>query len=184
MYNNIIIGLDYFLHKNSKYKPQDIPEYILYRYTPQHIIPMTMALYCSRYNQISNLDQTMISEMLDFGKLYFLLSRILPCTPKHLIIGYSKEEWDLIEKNEKTIYSVFVDRKLFFETNHLVKNKYLSERPQVFEVSPSCPGRIGRWLGWKIIKSYMENNPNIEIQNLLSNTDNKEIFFQSFYNPS
>ena len=73
---------------------------------------------------------------------------------------------------------------MFFETNHLVKNKYLSERPQVFEVSPSCPGRIGRWLGWKIIKSYMENNPNIEIQNLLSNTDNKEIFFQSFYNPS
>ena len=182
--NNIIVGLDYFLEPGSKYKPQDIPKYILNRYNPNSIVPMIMSVYCSQFNQINNLDQTMISEMLSFGKLYYLLSSILPCVPPHSIIGYTKEEWDLVEENEDQIYSVFVERELFFETNHLVKNKYLSERPNVFEISSSCPGRIGLWLGWKIINSYMNTNKEISIEELLQNTNNQEIFFQSSYKPS
>jgi len=182
--NKIIVGLDYFLDPDSKYKPQDIPKYILRRYKPNNIVPMIMSVYCTQFNQINPLDQTMISEMLNFGKLYYLLSSILPCVPLHAIIGYTQEEWDLVEENENKIYSVFVERKLFFETNHLIKNKYLSERPKVFEISASCPGRIGLWLGWKIINSYMNNNKEIKIEELLQNTNNQEIFFQSSYKPS
>ena len=181
--NNIIIGLDYFLHEDSKFKPQDIPSYILKRYNPDNLVPITMSVYCSQFNKINPLDNTMISEMLSFGKLYYLLQTILPCTLPNKLIGYSQEEWNLVTQNEETIYGVFVDRKLFFETNHLIKNKYLSERPKTFEISPSCPGRIGAWLGWRIVESYMQNNPNITIQELLKNTNNKEIFFQSLYKP-
>ena len=180
----IIIGLDYFLESDSKYKPKDIPEYILKRYNPSNLVPMTMSVYCSQFNKINLEDQTMLAEMLNFGRLYFLLESILPCVPPNKIIGYTKEEWDLVEENEEKIYSVFVERKLFYETNHLVKNKYLSERPRVFEISPDCPGRIGLWLGWKITKSYMQQNPNISIVELLNNTNSQEIFLQSFYKPS
>ena len=182
--NNIIIGLDYFLDQDSKFKPQDIPDYILKRYSPDNLVPITMSVYCSQFNKINSLDNTMISEMLNFGKLYYLLQTILPCENPEKLIGYSKEEWDLVNQNEEIIYSVFVDKQLFFETNHLIKNKYLSDRPKTFEISPSCPGRIGAWLGWKIIDSYMQKNPKITIKELLNNTNNKEIFFQSLYKPS
>lgn len=181
--NNIIIGLDYFLDEDSRFKPQDIPEYILKRYNPDNLIPITMSVYCSQFNKTNPLDNTMISEMLNFGKLYYLLQSILPCVNPYNLIGYSQEEWNLINQNEETIYGVFVDRQLFFETNHLIKNKYLSERPKTFEISPNCPGRIGAWLGWRIVESYMKNNTNITIQELLNNTNNKEIFFQSLYKP-
>ena len=182
--NNIIIGLDYFLDNDSRFKPQDIPDYILKRYSPDNLVPITMSVYCSQFNKTNPLDNTMISEMLNFGKLYYLLETVLPCVSPYNLIGYSQEEWTLINQNEEIIYGVFVDRQLFFETNHLIKNKYLSERPKTFEISPNCPGRIGAWLGWKIIKSYMQNHPNITIQELLNNTNNKEIFFESLYKPS
>ena len=181
--NNIIIGLDYFLNEESKFKPQDIPGFILKRYNPGNLVPITMSVYCSQFNKINPLDNTMISEMLNFGKLYYLLQAIMPCEEPHKLIGYSLEEWDIVNQNEETIYGVFVDRKLFFETNHLTKNKYLSERPKTFEISPSCPGRIGAWLGWRIVESYMQNNPNVSIKELLENTNNKDIFFQSLYKP-
>ena len=91
--NNIIIGLDYFLIEESKFKPQDIPSFILNRFNPDNLVPITMSVYCSQFNKINPLDNTMISEMLNFGKLYYLLQAILPCEGPHKLIGYSKEEW-------------------------------------------------------------------------------------------
>ena len=34
---NIILGIEYFLNKENKYKPRDLPSYILERYTPEHM---------------------------------------------------------------------------------------------------------------------------------------------------
>ena len=180
--DNIVIGLDYFLPKSNKYKPRDLPSYILDRYTPEHLNAISLSTYLSQFNLINELDLTMVNEMISFGKLYYVVSKLLPCAQQRIILGYSTEEYNLLEENEAFIYSYFLQNELLFEESNLIKQKYLSERPSTFEISQSVPGRVGRWLGWKIVSSFMLSST-YTLEELLKEDDYKNIFYNSNYNP-
>jgi len=182
-HDTINIGIDYFLQLNNKYKPRDLPTYILKRYTPQFLIPTTLISYFSQFNLMDINNESLLNEMIAFGKLYYVVSQLMPCIDENVILGYDKEEWKILENTEAFIYSYFIQNELFFEKNHLIKNKYINERPNVFEISPNHPGRIARWLGWKIVKSYIKSNPNTTLEELLYNKDYLNIFYNSTYKP-
>ena len=88
----------------------------------------------------------------------------------------------MIEENEAFIYSFFLQNELFFKEGQLIKQKYLSERPSTFEISQSVPGWIGRWMGWKIVSSFMRAEK-YTLEDLLLEDDYKKIFYNSNYNP-
>ena len=179
---NIILGIEYFLNKENKYKPRDLPSYILERYTPEHMTSTMLSTFLSQFNVIDENDKTMLNEMISFGKLYYVVERLLMCEKENIILGYTKEQYDMIEENEAFIYSFFLQNELFFQEGQLIKQKYLSERPSTFEISQSVPGRIGRWMGWKIVSSFMRGEK-YTLEDLLLEDDYKKIFYNSNYNP-
>ena len=125
----------------------------------------------------------MLAEMIDHGKSYYLLSKLLPCTPEHILMGYTQEEWKDANDNDATIWANFIQNELLYETNHQMKQKFLGERPNVYEIAEKCPGRIGRWLGWQIVKSYVDNT-GTSTQSLMAERDANQIFRRSEYKPS
>ena len=80
------------------------------------------------------------------------------------------------------IYGFFLQNELLFNESNIVKQKYISERPNTFEISQSIPGRVGRWLGLKIVDSFMKNQ-DYSLEELLIEKDYKKIFYNSNYNP-
>ena len=50
------------------------------------------------------------------------------------------------------------------------------------EIDNESPGRIGQYIGWQIVRSFMENNPKVTVQQLIK-MDAKTIFEQSKYKP-
>jgi len=82
------------------------------------------------------------------------------------------------------VWEHFIDQELLYVTDHLIKNKYLQDRPFTAEIGRRCPGNIGRWLGWEIIKSYMKRNTEENLTTLMRNTDTQALFFASGYRPS
>ena len=63
------------------------------------------------------------------------------------------------------------------------KKHYVEERPSIPEIGNKCPGRIGQWLGWKIVKAYMKNNPDVSLADLMAEKDAKKIFDHSRFKP-
>ena len=45
------------------------------------------------------------------------------------------------------------------------------------------PGRIGWWVGWKLVDSYMKSNPDVTINQLFLERDCKKILTLSGYKP-
>jgi len=178
----IIIGMDFFIGRDATYKPRQIPNYILRRYDTEHLPASIMQFISSQYIRTSS-GETMLAEMIDYGKSYYLLSKILPCTLESTLIGYTQEEWSDIFDNDEIIWANFIENKLLFETNHQVKQKFLGERPKVYEIGDKCPGRIGRWVGWQIVKAYVKKT-GVSVTELMSETDVDKIFRISQYKPS
>jgi len=177
----IVLGLDHFIGANATYDPQDIAAYILKRYDRAHLPSIVMQFISGHYVRAGK-KQTLLSDMIDFGKTYYLTSRLLPCTPDSILIGYDPQQMKDINANREIIWANFIENQLLYETDHFIKKKFLSERPSIYEIGDKCPGRIGAWIGWEIVENYMANN-DVSIVELMDDTDHHTIFELSGYKP-
>ena len=177
----IVLGLDHFIGDEASYDPQDIPAYILARYDKEHLPSIVMQFVAGHYVRAGK-NQSLLSDMIDFGKTYYLNSQLMPCTPDSILMGYTPRQMKDIKANREVIWANFVENQLLYDTDHFIKKKFLSERPNVYEIGEDCPGRIGVWVGWEIVKSYMANN-DVGIVELMDDTDHHKIFELSGYKP-
>lgn len=178
----IVISLDYFLGSTAKFRPPYF-NYFLDRYQPAYILPMIALGVSGKYNQSNEKDETMLSNMIYYGKAMYFAKKMLPCANDSLIVMYNGTQMDDIKINEPTIWAHFIEQKLLFESNRHIIDKYVGESPKVNEIGEKCPGRIGRWLGWQIVNKYMENNPKMTLKELMEEQDAQKIFAQSKYKP-
>lgn len=177
----IIIGLDFFIGEEATFTPVDVPDYILKRYDRAHLPSIVVKFMAGSYVN-TGANNTLLSEMIDFGKTYFLVGRLLPCTPDSILLGYTPKDMEVIRENETIIWANLVENEVLYETSHITKRRFLGERPNVYEISTECPGRIGAWVGWRIVASYMQNN-DVTLTELISERDNEKIFRLSKYKP-
>lgn len=178
----VVISYDYFLGEGSKYRPP-LYDYFLTRYQKPYIAPMVALAVSSVYNKSSAEDVSMLSNMIYYGKAHYFVERVLPRLPDSLNIMYSSAELVEVEQHTDIIWEHFIKNKLLFEKERFIVEKYCGERPQVLEIGEKCPGRIGRWLGWQIVRKYMQENPEVTLQDLMAETDAQKIFKNSGYKP-
>jgi hypothetical protein len=181
----IIVGLDVFLGSKAKYRMKDTPNYIFRRYRKDFIVPAVVMFLSNKYNETETdfRKKSMLNDMMYFGKTYYFMEKALPKTADSTIIGYSTQEMIDSKGNEEIIWGHFVENNLFYETLHEKITRYIGERPNTSEIGNECPGRIGRWLGWQIVRKYMETNPNVTLAELMLEKDAKKIFELAKYKP-
>ncbi len=179
----IIIGLDFYLGPRGKYQPKDIPGYILKRYQKDYLVPQIILLYTNFFNKTDYADKTAIADMVYYGKAYYMAQNLMPCTPDSLFTGYTAYESKDIQKHEAVIWAGLLENQLLFETNTFMKDKFLSERPKTFEIGENCPGRIGRWVGWNIVKKYVTQFPEVTLPEVMAMDDAQMMFNDSKYKP-
>ncbi|MGL1888463.1 MAG: gliding motility lipoprotein GldB [Reichenbachiella sp.] len=179
----VVLGLDFFMGNNGRYHSNDVPMYIIKRYMRESMVPMVLSFISNEYNQTDELHGTLLADMVNLGKSYYFVSEALPCKPDSLIIGYTTDEIGLVKANQEVIWATFIENELLYEKNHFIKNKFVGESPNVFEISEKCPGRIGAWIGWEIVKKYMDTNPDVTLVDLMKERDAHKIFQLSGYKP-
>lgn len=180
----IIIGLDHYLGPGAKYQP-NMYEYMKRRYHKDFIVPSVMLLYGidARYNAIDPEDRTVLADMIAYGKAYHFAKQMTPCVPDSVLIGYTAEETRGSREYESLIWSRLVEDQVLFSTSAQVKQKYIIERPKTLEVGENCPGRIGQWVGWQMVKKYSETYPDKSLKEVMSIDRAAQLFKLSGYKP-
>jgi hypothetical protein len=179
--NMLVIGLDYFLPSDHAFQ-LDLPKYIADRYERKYLVPMIVLAMSSRYNEIDPKDNTLLAEMIYYGKAYHFVKSILPCTSDQYLIGYTPEQIQACWDNEDVIWAHFIENELLFETNPFEIRKYIGEAPSTDAISPDAPGRIGRWIGWNIVEEYAVQQ-DLSLPELMREADAKKLFKDSGYRP-
>ncbi|WP_114781995.1 gliding motility lipoprotein GldB [Botryobacter ruber] len=178
----LVFGLDYFIGEGASYRP-DVYDYILKRYERHNMVPAAILLLSNRFNKADFLERNLLAEMINAGKAYYFVKSVMPCTPDSAIIGYTKEQTADVFYNEGRIWAHFIEKGLLYEKSPFLVNKYIGERPNTPEVDAKAPGRIGTWVGWQIVRKYMERNPEVSLPELMAETDYQKILNESKYKP-
>ena len=183
-YENIMgVGVDMYLGSDYPYYNQ-----VVYDYQKQtmrkacvagDVLSMYLAYrisYNSKYNRL-------LEQMIFRGKQLFLLAQLLPNEPVWEVIGYSKEQWDWCEQYEQAIWNRIMQKRDLFKTESNVLSSYMNDGPFTAEVTQDSPGRLGVWVGWRIVDSYMRNNKDVTLRELMNENDAQKILEQSYYKP-
>ena len=184
----IVIGLDYFVGPRAKYRPRgpEFPQYILRRYAKAYIAPAVVFALADTYNVTATADratavETMLTDMVYYGKGYVFTKAMLPNVADSLLIGYSDVQLTETYNAQDVVWAHFIDKQLLYETRPDVKARYMNERPFTAEIGSRCPGAIGRWVGWRMVGRYFDKQTNPSITDLMANTDAQKLFQESGY---
>ncbi|SDR67388.1 protein involved in gliding motility GldB [Polaribacter sp. KT25b] len=178
----LLISLDVYLGENHKFYG-DYPKYIKENNTKNHIIVDVANTIIDKQVNLSN-KRDFIAKMIFEGKKMYLLDMYLPSISDREKIGYSQDKINWATRNEEQIWMYFIDKKLLFSTDTKLNQRFLENAPFskfYMEQDNLSPGRIGVWLGWQIVRSYMKHN-NVSLQELLK-IDESDLFNKSKYKP-
>jgi hypothetical protein len=161
-------------------------QYLLTRYEPEDIVPSCLLIYgiSDRFNKTTLEDRTVLADMIAYGKSFYFAKHMLPCTPDSTLIWYSRKEIEGARRFEHLIWARLIEDQVLYSTNHMVNQRFLGERPKTLEVGEECPGRIAQWVGWQIVKKYMETHPNVTLPQLMDMADAQRLFNESRYKPT
>ena len=176
------LNLDWFVGPKASYRPK-LPQYMLRRYKPADVLPGLATSVANKYNKHDITATSMLDHMVDEGKHLYFASRMLPCTPDSLIMGYTPNEIRDVRFNEGKVWGHFLENKLLYSTAPFIIQKYVGERPNVPEISRLCPGRIGQWVGLQIVRKYMDEHPDVTLAKLMAEKDAQRILNDSHYRP-
>nr|WP_293837585.1 gliding motility protein [uncultured Arsenicibacter sp.] len=183
----IVIGLDFFAGPNATYRPRgpEFPQYILKRYQKEYIAPAVVFGISDKYNATDRQDQTLLADMVYYGKGYVFTKSVLPGSDGQpladsLLIGYSDLQLTETYNAQDLVWAHFIDNQLLYQISPSVKMRYMNERPFTAEIGARCPGAIGRWVGWRIVGRYFdEKQPSLK--DLMTQTNARRLFEQSGY---
>jgi hypothetical protein len=178
------VGLHYFLGAHFKYYPAEIPMWIRRRLTAAHIPVWIMREYAAILQKkiLSQQERPpLIHYMVDAGVRLYFLDKILPDTPDSLKIFYTGPQLEWACTFIKDIYNELLQD--FYTQEFKRFDKYVRDRPFTPNLDRDSPPRLGEFLGWQIVRSYMAKHPEISLQALLHETDLDKIFKESGFKP-
>ena len=177
------VGVDMYLGSDYPYYNQVVYDYQKTTMQKEYVVRDVMSMYLA-YNIAYNSKYNRLLEQMIFrGKQLFLLSQLLPDAPAWQVIGYTEEQWAWCEHYERAIWNRIMEKRDLFKTESSVLSSYMNEGPFTAEVTQDSPGRLGLWVGWRIVDSYMHHNEEVSLYDLINEGDAQKILEQSFYKP-
>ncbi|RKS95329.1 protein involved in gliding motility GldB [Flavobacterium limicola] len=177
----VIISLELYLGKNHKF--YQFPNYIKQNFEQKQIMPDIVSSFSSRKIPPVT-DKDFLSQMIYQGKQLYLKDLFLPNYSDAEKMGYTPEQITWCQENESYMWRYFIEKEMLYSDDQKLITRFINPAPFskfYLEIDNESPGQVGAWIGWQMVRSYMENNE-VPVPNLLK-TDTKEIFLKSKYKP-
>ena len=178
-----LLALDNYLGENHHFYV-GIQEFLRKNFKPSQIVVDLAKKHAMRYIH-QPYRKTLLDEMIYHGKILYFLDMVLPNTLEAQRISYTNSELSWAKVNEAYIWRYFIERELLYSTDTKLPNRFINPAPfskfYLEEIDTDSPGRLGQFIGWQIVKSFMNANDTTLRDMLKMNPET--IFNDSRYKP-
>jgi len=178
------ISLEMYLGNNNKYyKMLQWPQYQVRSMTKENMLPNLVRGWLITEFDNSEPTNTLLHHMIFYGKLFYTMDALLPDMHDSLKVNYSTAQMNYCEKYEKNVWGFLAQENRLYENNLKTITEFTSDGPFTGAISKDCPPRVAMWIGWQIVRSYMDNNETVSLEDLLNEKDAQKILNKSKYRP-
>lgn len=179
----LLLGLDNYLGSGHRFYA-GLPNYVSKGLAPEFMLSDITGAMAKKVNHYPR-NRTFLSRMIYYGKELYLKDKLIPWQSDGQKIGYTLEELNWANENEEQIWRYFIENELLYNTDTELEKRFLDPAPFSkfrLELDSETPGRLGRYIGWQIVRAYADNYPDMPVQDVLE-APAEEIFKKSNYKP-
>ena len=174
-------GLEWFLgedHEVTQRLPrQQFPGYKKAKMEPKYLVSEVLKGWIKyRRSRYAAQAETVLDHMVFEGKLLYTMDAIMPDTPDSIKIKYTADQMRWVRQNEGRIWKTFVEREIFFKKDPKRIRKLVDPAPFTSILPRKSPGRVGQWMGWQMVRAFMEEHPQMPIERMIRIEDAQRIF--------
>jgi len=179
------IGLDDFLGNDViAYQKAGLPKYKINRFTPDHIMPQCMLAVSDHLIRVDEKSNTLLDQMVMAGKALYFLDVTLPGVNDEYKIGYTPDQLNWSRNNQSNIWAFIIEHQMLFSSDPQGISKMMTDAPFTSGFAAESPGRLGAYMGWMIVRTYMKEADGITLKQLMEDTDAKNILKVSKFKPA
>lgn len=162
---------------------QTYPGYVARRFSKEYIPVNCISIVINDMYPADYRGKNLLEQMIDAGRRLYVLDHLLPAVADTLKTGYTAAQLKGAYDNEAGIWSVFITNNLLYTTDPTTIRDYMNDAPNTTTLGPASPGFIGQFLGWQIVKKWMDKNEKITLEQLMK-TPPLQIFEEAKYKPT
>lgn len=137
---------------------------------------LSEAMIATRYPyQATPEEATLLSRMLYEGALAVAKFATVPEATVQGVLGYDTADFTLLTEREAELWRQIIAAGMLYDTSSMTSERFTAPSPGITVLSSPWPGRAGRFIGYRIVSSYLKQHPDTTLPQLLS---------PSFYNSS
>jgi hypothetical protein len=185
--NRLAIGLQQYAGKNFPgYQTNEVqqmyPAYISRRFDAEYIPANCIKAVADDLFPDKSNGKPLVEQMIEKGKQWWLLDKLMPTTPDSLKTGYTQKQLEWCKNNEGLIWNYFVTNESLESIEPDMIQNYIGESPTTQGMPQSSPGNIGQWVGWQIVKKFATENASLKPAEIM-NTPARKILIEAKYKP-
>ena len=180
----ISISVDKYLGADCKfYELLAIPVYMRRKMTPEKVVPDLMrATAYINFPQSDSIDDV-ANNIIYQGKALWFVKKMIPDINDTLLFDYTPDELKWCKNNESKMWETMVEKKHVFNNERMVIQKYIGDAPFTNFFTDKSPGRAGTYIGYQIVKAYMDKHPELTLKDLMLQDNGHLILRESGYRP-
>ena len=182
--NTIFICLDMYMGKDYKqYAQAGMPKYIAARCDKKYMATDCFSKALVYKHLPDKTLVTLLDNMVFAGKKMLFTQTMFPNVEPQDILGYTKEQYNWAISHESSIWHYLIEKNLVYDKSDDVARRMVDEAPFTRDFGNNSPGRLGVFIGFQIIQSYMKTHPGTTLKDIMNMTDSQKILKESGYKP-
>ena len=177
------LSADKYLGSNYSFYQNHFDPYQRQLMRPDRMVPDYLLGFMMANLPFKGDEDVLLDRMLYEGKLRYILSKLLPKRQMWEYVAYDKKQYEWCSRHQSLIWRTILEKNHLFTADYYTTGRYINEAPHTAVLPVESPGRVGVWLGYQIISSYMKKKPDAGWQELMENTNYQELLKQSKYKP-
>ena len=183
--NIVGISLDKYLGRDCKYYQQlnTTPQYKVLNMYKERMIPEMAFAWAVTEFEDPNSATNVLDNIIQKGKMMYMVDAMVPTTHDSLKIGYTTEQLNWCKMNEAAMWTYLIEKKMLYSNKRMDIIRYVNDAPSTSGFPIESPGRAGVWIGWQIVRQYMQKHPGVTLKELMENKEYQQILNESEYDP-
>jgi hypothetical protein len=166
------VGLDMYL--GSDFEPYaspvlEFPQYFINKLRPDYLVPNAMKAWLMSEFGFEVKNPRFLDEIIHHGKIMYALDALLPDVADSLKIGYFNGQLEWCREQEFQIWENTINSGLLYNTERNSYLSFINDGPftKGFGVPDGTPPKLGIWLGWQIVRKYMDRQEKVSLEQLM-----------------
>lgn len=172
-------GVEWFVGKDSPVvqylSPEVFPQYRKDRMRPEMLVPSVVKGWLQVHYTCDVRGEDLLTNFVVIGKVMALLDALLPETDASLKFAFTPQQLKWCEDNEFNIWREIVAKELLYSKVPKEVDRFMNDGPFTPGFPRESPGHIGEWIGYRMVRSYLNAHPKTTFAELFAMRDPQAI---------